>query len=110
MPKTFTPDDLLTHATNMMDRFTQEARDLVHGWRVADKALEEVLTELEELKRDAAAHHLALLTLFAANGLLFDAEGAIPLDPRLDQLDSDFQALTLAVVDAYRNPAPAALQ
>jgi hypothetical protein len=110
MLKTFTPDDLLAHATDMMDRYTKEARDLVQGWRPADKTMELVLAELEGIQQEAAAGHMFLLGLFAKNDLLLDAEGAIPLDPRLDQLDRDFQALMLDVVDAYRNPAPAALQ
>lgn len=110
MSKTFTPEDLLAHSRDMMDRITSTAREKVAAWRPADTPLEQMLAELEELRRDANSHHLFILCLFACNGLLLDAKGAIPLDPRTEQLDRDIDELILAVVDAYRNPAPAALQ
>lgn len=107
----FSPEDLVAHATWVMDRATRQAREAVACWRAGGpEALGEILEELEAMHNMARAHHAALLTLFARHDLLLDADGATPLDARTNQLDADFQELTLAVVDAHRNPAPAALQ
>lgn len=101
----FSPEDLLAHADDMMDRITAEATKCVQQWQPSPETLPEILEEIATFHDEAASYHGFILSLFAKHGLLLDAEGATPLDPRTEQLDRDFNALTLAVSDAAR-PAP----
>ncbi len=110
MTKTFTTEDLLTHAADMMDRITANAAEQVQQWLSIPASLPEMLAVLDRLHADAAAYHGFILSLFAKNDLLLNAEGAIPLDPRADQLDRDFQALMLSATDAARPAATATVQ
>lgn len=110
MTKTFTPEDLLAHAADMMDRLTAVATEQVRQWQQHPAPLTEMLDELDQLHVHAAANHGFILTLFARNDLLLDAEGAIPLDPRTEKLDRDFEALCLAVTDAARPVATTTVQ